>query len=226
VLEELSQAAKIHILGGGRTLISEHGLEKAGQLLKEHLDRFHQGHPLEAGMGREPLLKESRLPADVLEAAAARLVSQGVVADEHRLLRGSDFKVPLSPEQMALARRLEELYLERLFSAPSLREAATALEADEKDAAELGRLLEQQGKLVRLGEKVILHRKGVEEARAVVLRHLVEHGTIRAAELRNLLDSSRKYAIALLDHFDRTGLLLRRENVHYLRPGANTNRRL
>ncbi len=224
VTEQLSAAGSIRLLAGGRTLVSDEGLKQAGQSLREAAAGFHKEHPLEAGAGREHLLKVLGLPSEVLGAAAGRLVEEGVLADEHGLLRLADFELPLSATQKDLAERLEALYLEQAFSGPSLSDAARALSAPEKDVLELGRLLEQQGRLVRMGEKVIVHREGVKGAREAIVRHLDDHDTIRAAELRDLLSTSRKYAIALLDHFDRVGLLLRRENVHYLRPGAASGR--
>ena len=224
VTEQLSAAGSIRMVTGGRTLISEGGLKQAGRSLREAVARFHEEHPLEAGAGREHVLKVSGLPAQVLEAAAGRLVGEGVLADEHGRLRLTDFELPLSARQKELAARLEALYLEQPFSGPSLSDAARALGAPENEVLELGRLLEQQGRLVRMGEKVILHCEGVRQAREAILHHLGDHDTVRASELRDLLDTSRKYAIALLDHFDRVGLLLRRENVHYLRPGAASGR--
>jgi selenocysteine-specific elongation factor len=223
LLKELVEAGKVRLVAGGRVLISRGGLAAAGELLQDRLHAFHQEHPLEAGASRDWLTKETGLSLDVLGVTVAALAEQGSVAEERGLLRLSDFRVPLSAEQKSLADRLEALFRERLFSTPSLAEAATALGAAEEEVAELGRLLEQQGRLVTLGEKVTLHREALDQARSTLLRHLAEQKEVRAADLRDLLGTSRKYAIALLDYFDRTGLLLRRENVHYLRPGGRKN---
>ena len=220
LLTGLVAGGKVRLVAGGRVLISAGGLTAAGELLKELLADFHREHALEAGASRDWLAKEAGLSLDVLGVVVAALAEQESVVEERRLLRLSGFRVPLSAEQKTLADRLEALYRERLFSTPSLAEAAALLGATEEQVSDLGRLLEQQGKLVTLGEKVVLHRDALEEARSVLLRHLAEHKEVRAADLRDLLGSSRKYAIALLDCFDRVGLLLRRENVHYLRPGG------
>jgi selenocysteine-specific elongation factor len=220
LLKELGDAGQVRPVAGGRVLISAGGLTAAGELLKERLADFHQEHSLEAGASRDWLAKETGVSLDVLGVAVEALVEQGSAAEEHGLLRLSSFRVPLSAEQTALADRLEALYRERRFATPSLTEAAALLGATEEHVSDLGRLLEQQGRLVTLGEKVVLHRDALEEARGALLGYLAEHKEVRAADLRDLLGTSRKYAIALLDYFDKTGLLLRRENVHYLRPGG------
>jgi selenocysteine-specific elongation factor len=65
------------------------------------------------------------------------------------------------------------------------------------------------GRLVKLGEDVLLlaetYRSGVERVRA----HLSEHKTITVAQVRDLLNTSRKYALALMEHLDAQGVTKR-----------------
>jgi selenocysteine-specific elongation factor len=49
----------------------------------------------------------------------------------------------------------------------------------------------------------------VDKVKGVLYSYLKENGDITAAAFRDLLGSSRKYTIALLEYFDREGLTIR-----------------
>ena len=55
--------------------------------------------------------------------------------------------------------------------------------------------------------------------RAALLDWLASHPEITVAEYRSLVSASRKYALALLDHFDREALTIRIGDARKLRRG-------
>ena len=61
-----------------------------------------------------------------------------------------------------------------------------------------------------------MHAEVVDRARDVQVSYLREHGQMISAEYKNLIDSERKFAIGLLDYFDRFGISIRRGNSRFL----------
>ncbi len=59
-----------------------------------------------------------------------------------------------------------------------------------------------EGVVVEVGEDVLFHRDVLEEIRALVVAHIARHGEITVATLRDLLGSSRKYTVTVLEYFD------------------------
>ena len=57
----------------------------------------------------------------------------------------------------------------------------------------------------------------VGRARAEVVELCERHGAVTIAGLRDRLETSRKYAQALLEHFDSTGVTRRVGDEHVLR---------
>ena len=74
---------------------------------------------------------------------------------------------------------------------------------------EVVRLMERQGNLVRVATDLYFLRESVDRVKAVLYKYFSEHEEISAATFRDLLGSSRKYTIALLEHFDREGVTIR-----------------
>jgi selenocysteine-specific elongation factor len=72
---------------------------------------------------------------------------------------------------------------------------------------------------VRVAPALYYHRRGLEAARGRVVELCRRDGAVTIAGLRDELGTSRKYAQALLEHFDAARLTRRRGDEHVLRPG-------
>jgi selenocysteine-specific elongation factor len=76
----------------------------------------------------------------------------------------------------------------------------------------------------RLGADVYYDPPSLERLEALALELARERGSITLAGLRDALGSSRKYAQAIVEHLDRSGLTVRRGDEHLPRPSAATAR--
>ena len=84
------------------------------------------------------------------------------------------------------------------------------------DAPLLNALIET-GQLVQVNEDVLFLPEAYQAMRQAVIDHIKDHGQISLAELRDKFDTSRKYAVAVLEHLDQTGITLRRGDIRVLR---------
>jgi selenocysteine-specific elongation factor len=84
----------------------------------------------------------------------------------------------------------------------------------------LARVLEQEGKLVRLGDGLAVGAEAYEQARAVLVGECTAAGTIGLARFRDLLGVGRRAAQLLLERFDADGLTRRVGDERVLRRSA------
>jgi selenocysteine-specific elongation factor len=105
---------------------------------------------------------------------------------------------PLSPEALQLERRLLRAGFEPPIDS-ALGDAAAELPA-----------LRSAGRAVRVGRSLHYHPEPLEEIRRRVETRIARDGSITLAGLRDELQTSRKFAQALLEHFDATRVTLRR----------------
>ena len=80
----------------------------------------------------------------------------------------------------------------------------------------VGSLLER-GVLVRVAEGLFFHREALEEAQRRLEEHIRREGKLESVKFKYLLDTTRKYAIPLLDHFDSLRVTVRVGNTRYIR---------
>ena len=118
---------------------------------------------------------------------------------------------PLSPAALALERRLLEAGYEPPIDS-ELGDAAAELPA-----------LRAAGRAVRVGRSLHYHPEPLGEIEGRVRAHIARDGSITLAQLRDQLGTSRKFAQALLEHFDAARVTLRRpDDSRVLRRSAGT----
>lgn len=71
--------------------------------------------------------------------------------------------------------------------------------------------------MIRLAEKIWIDGDVLRDAQSKLVSHLEEHGKINLAEFRDLVGTSRKNAVALLEYFDSQKLTKRQEDFRVLR---------
>ncbi len=77
--------------------------------------------------------------------------------------------------------------------------------------------LASEGAVVRLAGDLNFSRGALDGAREALTAYLRQHGPATAAQLRDVLGVSRKYAIPLLEYFDAQGLTKREGDERVLR---------
>ena len=76
-------------------------------------------------------------------------------------------------------------------------------------------MLLERGRLVRVSDKLLFHCSAVQRAAEIVLSHFQTHDQLESVKFKYLLDTTRKFAIPLLDHMDRIGVTRRSGNTRY-----------
>ncbi len=205
--------------------------EPKWQRLKEQITKilkdFHATHPLIPGMDMEELRGKLayELSPKVFRVVVDGLISERLIAKEENLLRLSQHELRLGGQDKLLMERIKKLLGEQELAPPELKQI-------EKDAAvprakliEVLRLLERERAIVKVATDLYFLSSCVDKVRNVLSRHLTEKGEISAAAFRDLLGSSRKYTIALLEYFDREGLTLRIGDIRRLKSPSATEKR-
>ena len=214
---------------GGARLAVHHGTREVSARLAELGGRYAQlrlEQPLVPVAG-DRLVIRSLAPPDtlgggvVLDAAPPRHgPSRDLLARLARLERGEPEPTPepaRTPEP-ELERGPEPLSPAALAVEEELRAAGAEppLDAELDAAAELA-ALRAAGRAVRLGPAMHVHPDALAAVRDRLVALLEAEGELTLSRFRDDLGTSRKYAQALLEHFDAERLTLRRGDTRVLR---------
>ena len=216
----LSVADKQRI-AGLQSLLTAEAWSELQQRIHVILTGFHRQAPLRPGMPREEL--KSRLQGkrqtwslrffnDLID----RLATEGLVSDEGAVVRLADHEARLSPKQQIDVDRLLKRFAATPFTPPSVAECITAVGDD------VFQWLLDSDRLVRVGEDVVFALESSEAMLQRILEHLQTAGSITVAQVRDMFGTSRKYALALMEHLDAKHITRRVGDERVLRKVGGT----
>ena len=163
----------------------------------------------------------SQIAAD-LSAKLFRIVVDALVAAKAVVRDDSTIRLPahqvsLQGDEEGLAQRIEALLTGANFTPPDVKELETSLRVPRPKLAAVLQQIEREGRITRVADGMYFAPEPLARARELIRGHCQAHGEITAAAFRDHLGASRKYSIALLDYFDRTGFTLRVGDIRKLR---------
>ena len=171
------------------------------------LSDYHQDFPLRVGAPKEELRSRLNLAPQVFNDVLNLLNGAGVTVEVGSMVRLPDHTPSLGEAQ----RSAVDGYLRQLESNPF--SPPTDIRID----PEVINLLDYEGQVVKVSESVVFASSAYDEMVGRISAHLSEHGEITVADVRDLLGTSRKYALALMDHLDHVRITRRVGDVRVLR---------
>ena len=212
----LSQDVTLQTL---ETLLSEGRIRKIGmfwfaqtvwETLKEESVRLvseqHRQHPLRSGLSKEEWRTRLNLPPKMASEIFLILQEEGQLAEvvsstgpSGGFIRIPGFIPEFNTIQQQQVERLLRMFREFPYTPPGRSESEAIV------GSEVLASLIEQGMLVKLGsssDTVLFLRESYEEAIAKLVAYLQEHHKMTAAEARNILGTTRKYILPLLEHMD------------------------
>ena len=164
-----------------------------------HLQSYHASYPLRKGIGKEELRSKMGLEmkGKEFDLLLKKFVEEQVIKWEE-LISLEEFKVVYNEEQLTEKANLEQQLIEAEFLLLSVAELASGKE-------ELKELIDSlHGKtLIRLDGDSIIHMKCYQKAIDKIRQHVEKNDKITLGEFRDILGTSRKHAMTILDYMDK-----------------------
>jgi selenocysteine-specific elongation factor len=197
--------------------------EELKRFALDALATHHKSEPLSAGLEMEAL--RTRLPYEIGARAfrpiVDRLGHESAIVREESVLRLRSHRVQLGGDAQTLGARIEAVLTSAQFQPPDLKQLAEALKIPAGQLPHLRTVLlamEREGRIDKIATDLYFSRAAADAAKVRLVEYLEAHAEITAAVFRDLLGASRKFAIALLDHFDHIGVTTRVGDTRRLRP--------
>lgn len=175
------------------------------QQILELLERLAQAAPWRGGWRREEILRllaspTPRLAEEVLNEACRR----GEVVERLGLLAPRAHVPRLEPAWQEALRRVEEVLKKDRFTPVDWDDVPFLAEVEPRLWKVLEAHLLETGRAVRLTPQIVFLESLLEEARGILAERIRAEGPLTASRARETLQTTRKYAIPLLEHFDQT----------------------
>ena len=179
--------------------------------LSDELSTYHREFPLRTGMGREALRSRLKLEPKTFDAVMARATAEELIVDEGATVRLPSHVVQFDAQQQRQVDALLARFRREPYTPPSVKESIAAV------GEEVLRVLVNRGDLVQASSEVLFLSTTYDEMVARVRAHIEQEGSITLAQTRDMFESSRKYAQAILEYLDETGVTKRVGDERVLR---------
>ena len=153
----------------------------------------------------------------VLEGLVRLLKADGRLVEHNQRLARAEHRPTFQDRDAALLEAIEACFRQQEFAPPSTAELAEKFKIAPAAIDKLLRILQEHQRLVAVGEGLLFHREALELARRRLVEHIQKEGRLESVQFKYLVNTTRKFALPLLDYFDRTGLLRRVGNTRFLK---------
>ena len=193
-------------------ILSNKFFEGIKKYIQDILSKFHKENELMKGMQKEQLKsilfkRYTRVGDTVFERILDYIIGKGIINKHNELISDANFNVAVDDKVTGVMGEIIDLYKNYGFEPQENKIAIEELaKGSLKDKLKLRQLLvdlSKDGKLIKLSKDYYMHVDYYNKALAIIKKHMDENGQLSMPELRTLLETSRKYAILIMDYTDQ-----------------------
>ncbi len=175
------------------------------------IESYHRREPLAKGILRETLREKifAHLAPEIFKATLFYLEKDGKISAEKDFVRAIAHNRQLSADELKARDRLLEIYTAAKLEVPTLEnalnEAAKGTKLLREHARKIFQLLLNSGEIVKITEDFYFSKKAITELIEKIKNFAAKSPDrlIDVAAFKDIAGVSRKYAIPLLEYFDR-----------------------
>lgn len=209
--EELEKEGVLHrIQAFDGAYIHRDYIERVKETAENILKAYHDENPLSVGMDREEfrsrLIRTLRIgESKTAEAMISMLADDGKLKISEVSVALADFDVKYTPEHLKMREEIIGTYKSAGYEMPKTEDVTAAF----NDGVSAGHIIEAlcaEGILARISYQYCLDREKYDDAACIVKSKIASKGEITLAEFRDAIGVSRKFAVEILEHFDKVKL--------------------
>lgn len=206
----LLEESKMDIKSDSLAIALPHWNDLHGRI-ENTINTFHNQFPLRRGIPREELKSRLKLTPRIFNAVIKRLVESNELTDARGAVSRPGREIKFGASQQAKVQELMRKFAKSPYATPSVKECQAEVGEEVLNA------LIEMGELVAVSQDVIFRKQDYDEMVARIKSAIQQKGQVTLAEVRDMLDTTRKYIQALLEHLDSIGVTMRDGDARKLR---------
>ena len=209
------EGTKTRVHAFGEYLLLDEHRQSIAELVSDQLKTLHAKQPGSSGFAPAELRQGELLaiPESLFQLLLNAFAEEHLIAREGGLLRLPDKRIELTPAQQALIAQIRPILENDGFTPSSAAVLSERLSRSKTDVEKVLVLMERLGAARRLGVDLFFDAKAFDSAVQQVIVTLRGGKELSVSEASQLLNSSRKYVVPLLEYLDGKGITQRQGNV-------------
>ncbi len=196
-------APELRALRLNEFLISQVAAAQVSDALLAALKKFHDSNPLVAGISKEQLREKLRLRPEIFVGILDLLAKEKKLEIAGEQVRLPGRGVVMKDDEAEAKKKIEDAFSGAGLEVPYLKDVLAKLPIDKARAQKIVTLLLRDRVLIKVSDDLVFHRSTLDELRKRLLAFKSKSASIDVAGFKDLTGVTRKYAIPLLEYFDR-----------------------
>jgi selenocysteine-specific elongation factor len=175
------------------------------------VESYHAQFPLRRGIPREELKSRLKLSPRAFHAVMTKYLAQNILKDSANFLAKPEHEVRFDQNQQAQVEKVMQKFEQNPYSPPDARDLQAEIDEEIQNA------LIESGQLVAVSPDVLFRKQDYDLMVNRIMKEIQHKGSVTLGEVRDLFNTSRKYAQALLEYLDAAGVTVRTGDIRILR---------
>ena len=193
-------------------------IKSVSEKVEDLLAKYHKENPLKVGISKEEIKNKlfgKNIKQKTYDELLSLLESNGIISMHNKFKTLRDFEIKFSKEQLQIKESILKQFESAKFTPPKFEEIIQSGK-DKKTYKMVYDSLLDSGLLVKISEDCVLKYEYYLEGQKLVKEFILTHSSITAGEARDIFNTSRKYAVSILEYFDAIKLTKRIEDKRFL----------
>jgi selenocysteine-specific elongation factor len=208
-----------------RMRLSRQTLHEIQQRFEESLAALHQQFPLQAMIDASRLTSKFEYLGDdaLVQAVLESLVKARRIVRTPRGVALQGHGPQLTANEQKLIDEIIAMFLQAGCQPPSVDDIKAKVVKNQAVVPQLVALAAAEGHLVQIAPGMYLHAQVERNLRATLAAHLRDSPGLTLSQIREILQTTRKYAVPLCEYFDQVGFTRRVGDLRVLaepKPGG------
>ena len=208
-LEQQQVCLKLRIGPHQQQLVHRDVVEQLAESILRNMDRCHLDNPLWDRIPRSHVYGRLRMPRPWFDAVFDHLLATGRLVGDHESAAKAGCKPKLTARQRQYMASILEAYAKSDCQPPMLSELSGTLVATARDVELLVELAAAQGHLKHLGGELYLDASTEQSIQSRLREAFGTRPQMTVSEIRDVLSTTRKYAVPICEYLDRMGVTVR-----------------
>ena len=200
----------------GKWLLTQNQWNELKNSIHNFLKKYHAKNPLNAGAQKEEIRQHLSCENSILEALMQSMLDDKSISQKGELFLNPNFSITLSSEDDSLQNSILNQLDQEGFTSSTLAQLSLKTGNSKEKLMQVLNVAEQQGKLLRIDGKLMFTQKNFIILREKVNQFFSNHPEMSVSEFKELAHTSRKYAVPLLEYFDKKKITYREGNIRKL----------
>lgn len=200
------------------TLFADSKYKEVSEKIIYSIERYHRENKESLGASVVFLRNDTQISKPAFSAIIDLMLSQRILKKISGLISLFGHSPEVESQDQKLLDHISNIFKNHLFTPPKTQElfellGNVPLSRIEKSLV----ILRQQGILIYVGEHLQFHRDAIETAKKLFREHIKQQGSLFSVDAKYVINSSRKYAIPILDYLDKVDFFIRDGNTRFLK---------